>query len=160
MDQGVGKKALATKYTSSARWIVKPDADQFSCPFYNVLVLGDGRQWESHVFIIVYSVTSRESFNRIAQYRESRTRAVGGTHAMVTIVGNKRDLDTEREVLTLEGQMLARELNCWFAETSARKGDNVERLYENGIQYLRWKSTKVQQPMPMEKELDRREKTV
>ncbi|KAF9558471.1 P-loop containing nucleoside triphosphate hydrolase protein [Agrocybe pediades] len=174
-DSGVGKTSLATKFalnffplkhepTYEDVYRVQKVLD-VKTTFMEIIdtgcsvghtALSEYCVRESHAFIIVYSVTSRESFNHVAQYRESITRAVGGTHAMITIVGNKRDLDTEREVSTLEGQRLAKELDCWFAETSARTGDNVAGLYEDGVRYLRRKSAKVQRPMPMEKEHDRK----
>jgi GTPase SAR1 family protein len=41
------------------------------------------------------------------------------------LVGNKCDLVNERMVLREEGQAMAHEFNCTFAETSAKRRINV-----------------------------------
>ncbi|KAK4074922.1 hypothetical protein Purlil1_12834 [Purpureocillium lilacinum] len=81
-------------------------------------------------FMLVYSVTSRQSFQDIASFRHQILRAKIGDYVPVLLVGNKCDLEAEREVTTLEGQALARSLNCNFVETSAKTRINVENAFD------------------------------
>ena len=48
------------------------------------------------------------------------------------IVGNKNDVDAnkQRKVTAEEGQKLGQELNCGWAETSARSNTHVAKAFE------------------------------
>lgn len=45
------------------------------------------------------------------------------------MVGNKLDLDSERQISTSEGQSYANETNLLFSETSARTGEHVGEAF-------------------------------
>ena len=79
--------------------------------------------------IIVYDVTSRDSFNRIKVWQEDLYTKSGvddTANFPLIVFGNKKDLEDQRVVSTKEGQTLAHEINALFVETSALTGDNVE----------------------------------
>ena len=63
-----------------------------------------------------------------SSYLSSPTSAdmIGESHAPVTLVGNKSDRVTEREVSTQEGSALAKETGCDFVEASAKQCINCE----------------------------------
>ncbi|KAJ3007104.1 UNVERIFIED_CONTAM: Ras GTPase [Siphonaria sp. JEL0065] len=82
--------------------------------------LGDG-------FLLVYSITSRQSFNRIKRFREQMLRVRETDDTPMVIVGNKCDMAGERQVSTQEGVELAKLLRCEFIETSAKSKYNVEK---------------------------------
>jgi Ras family protein len=44
------------------------------------------------------------------------------------IIGNKSDLNLQRQVKEGEGRKLAKELGCAFVETSARHNENISKL--------------------------------
>ncbi|KAF7723962.1 GTP-binding protein [Apophysomyces ossiformis] len=46
------------------------------------------------------------------------------------LVANKTDLDVQREVSTAEGQALAQELQALFIETSAKRNENINKLFD------------------------------
>ncbi len=78
-------------------------------------------------FLLVYSITSRKSFEeiknlhkRIQNVKEHKKRI-----AMV-LVGNKCDLEKDREVSESEGRALARRWAVPFYETSAKRRTHVE----------------------------------
>ena len=52
------------------------------------------------------------------------------------LVGNKVDLETEREVSTEEGQTFARKNNLIFFETSAKTALNVEKAFETATKVI------------------------
>lgn len=70
-------------------------------------------------FMLVYSVTSRQSFNILAELRRKVEDTKRAAHVPVIVVGNKADLAHYREVTQDEGVRLAVDLNCSFVEVSA-----------------------------------------
>ncbi|KAJ3187210.1 Ras GTPase ras2, partial [Entophlyctis luteolus] len=112
-------------------------------------------QWirDGQGFLIVYSITSRETFFRVERFREqilrvkdadevtyatsghgtpsgsvsSSAAAVAGLLSVpMILIGNKCDRQAEREVSREEGASLAQRLQCDFIETSAKTRLNVE----------------------------------
>ncbi|KAF5319589.1 hypothetical protein D9619_008376 [Psilocybe cf. subviscida] len=91
---------------------------------------------ESQGFILVYSIASRSTFDRLETLRQSIKRVKHGD-PMFMLIGNKCDKTDEREVLQEEGAALARRFGCEFIETSAKTPQNVERLFTNLVRSLR-----------------------
>ncbi|GLI76768.1 GTP-binding protein [Penicillium ochrochloron] len=72
-----------------------------------------------HGYIIVYSVTSRQSFE------------MGADQVPLVIVGNKSDLKGDQRQVTLdEGRQLAEEFSCGFTEASAFLDFNVAKAFD------------------------------
>ena len=117
-------------------------------------------QWirDGEGFVLVYSISSRASFDRIKKFHQQIQRvkessqsgspsylgpplsALGsGSYgpAPVMLVGNKCDRVTEREVSTQEGSALAKELGCDFVEASAKNCVNVEKAFYDVVRQLR-----------------------
>lgn len=78
--------------------------------------------------LLVYDVTSRESFNSLTNWLND-TRTLASPHIVILLVGNKRDLEEEREVTFLEASTFAQENDLIFLETSAKSGENVEESF-------------------------------
>ncbi|KAJ7293248.1 ras protein [Mycena rebaudengoi] len=95
-------------------------------------------QWirEGQGFILVYSITSRSTFDRLEVFRQSVRRAKSEDPILV-LVGNKSDKTFEREVSKEEGAALARQFGCEFIETSAKTAQNVDRVFTNLVRALR-----------------------
>ncbi|KAJ6457975.1 ras-like protein [Mycena sanguinolenta] len=88
-------------------------------------------------FLLVYSITQRSTFNRIRTYHEHIRRIKGPDgDVAVVVVGNKCDVEANREVSVREGQDLAKELGCTFMETSARQGVNVEEAFVDVVRQI------------------------
>jgi GTPase KRas protein len=125
-------------------------------------------QWirDGEGFVLVYSITSRSSFQRIERFHRQIQRVKESsygpspacpnspliappiappvdwsayTSAPVMLVGNRSDRFTEREVATLEGYALVKELDREFVEASARNCVNVERAFYDVVRALRRK---------------------
>eukprot|EP00483_Globobulimina_turgida_P009375 UN09394 len=108
-------------------------------------------QWmrEGKGFLLVYSITSRATFDEVAMLRDKILRTKDddeGNSVPIVLAGNKCDLDDQRQVQTQEGMQLAKEWNCEFFETSARdKINNVECFYKV-VQLIRqFEQSKLQQ---------------
>ena len=83
---------------------------------------------DSSAAVVVYDVTSRDSFDHTAKWIED-VRVERGSEVVIMLVGNKTDLTDAREVSAAEGEAKAQELNTLFIETSARAGANVKSLF-------------------------------
>ena len=55
---------------------------------------------------------------------------------IVSIIGNKIDLSSERVVSTAEGQKFASDNNMHFYETSALNGENVMNAFEHLLEEI------------------------
>merc|ERR1712195_26894 len=83
--------------------------------------------------IIVYDITSRESFEHVDGWLDD-LRKVRGDEAIVALVGNKCDLDSggARQVTFAEGEALAQKWGAKiFREASAKTGHGVEAVFED-----------------------------
>lgn len=93
-------------------------------------------QSEGQGFILVYSIASRSTFDRLEVFRQSMLR-VKRQKPVFILVGNKCDKTYEREVSKAEGMALARSFGCPFMETSAKTAHNIELVFTNLIRALR-----------------------
>ncbi|KAF5298055.1 hypothetical protein FQA39_LY11823 [Lamprigera yunnana] len=88
---------------------------------------------KGHAFILVYSVSSRQSLEELRPIWELIREIKGPdlTQIPVMLVGNKCDESAElREVSTSEGQSEASSWGVNFMETSAKTNHNVKQLFQ------------------------------
>lgn len=88
-------------------------------------------------FLLVYSITSRQSFEEIRVFQQQILRVKDKDYFPIIVVGNKCDLEGEREVSTEEGRKLARDFGCRFIETSAKSRINVENAFYDIVREIR-----------------------
>jgi GTPase KRas protein len=89
-----------------------------------------------HGFILVYSITSRRSFECVEAYYQHMVCLKAEVPKFI-LVGNKVDNFDQREVTSDEGYALARRLGCPFFETSAKTRVNVEEAFSSLVRILR-----------------------
>lgn len=88
---------------------------------------------KGHAFILVYSVSSRQSLEELRPIWEVIKEVKGPdlTAIPIMLVGNKCDESAElHEVSTTEGQGQAQQWGVHFMETSAKTNHNVKQLFE------------------------------
>ena len=78
--------------------------------------------------IIVYDISNRDSFSHVQQWLND-AQQLAGEHICMMVVGNKADLQGEREVTFLEASRVAQEAEVLFLETSALTGEGVEDIF-------------------------------
>jgi len=78
--------------------------------------------------LLVYDISRRESFNHLAGWLED-ARAHANPSIVITLVGNKSDMESERAVSHEEGKRFADEHGLLFIETSAKNAENVEEAF-------------------------------
>jgi GTPase KRas protein len=77
-------------------------------------------------FVLVYSITSRGSFEEISIFQQQILRTKDKDYFPMIVVGNHCDREDKREVRKQEGAALAREFGCRFVETSSEGWINVD----------------------------------
>ena len=80
--------------------------------------------------LVVYDISSRDTFNNVSTWIEDCKNQSPKTIFMA-LVGNKCDLNDKRQVSIEEGRELAERNDMMFFETSAKDGINVEEIFIN-----------------------------
>ena len=80
-------------------------------------------------FLIVYYIIDKNTFEKLDFWFEQINLNVPENIRYV-LVGNKCDLEGQREVNKDEGINRAKEFNCEFYETSAKEGTNVNEIFQ------------------------------
>merc|ERR1712137_52711 len=88
-------------------------------------------------FLCTFAITSRSSFDEITSFREQILRVKDEDKVPMVLVGNKCDLEEERQVTTVEGQDLAKSVGCPIYETSAKARINVEEAFYELVREIR-----------------------
>jgi len=83
-----------------------------------------------HGYVLVYSVTSRNSFDMIQIVYDKIVNFCGINEIPCVIVGSKTDLHQSRQVAPNEGEELAKSNNAAWVETSAKNNENVGKVFE------------------------------
>ena len=91
--------------------------------------LGDG-------FIVMYSITSNSSFLEVLELVEQIKSAKNEDFFPLVIVGNKCDLEEDRQVKTDRGIQQASKLNASFFETSAKFNINITETFQEVIRLI------------------------
>lgn len=79
--------------------------------------------------IIVYDITSKQSFDEVKYWLKDLDEK-GPQEVLIALAGNKCDLESLRNVLTVDGKGFAEKNNIpIFMETSAQSGVNITELF-------------------------------
>ena len=82
--------------------------------------------------IVVFDVTSRKSYDNVTKWMNSIAEHADPSIIKV-LVGNKIDLEEERDVTSSEAATLARDFGVRYFETSAKQNKNVTEVIEHII---------------------------
>ncbi len=85
--------------------------------------------------LVVYDISSRDSFNNVMSWIEDCKNQSPKTIFMV-LVGNKCDLEDKRQVTYEEGKELADKNELLFFESSAKDGINVDEIFLNSAKEI------------------------
>ena len=79
--------------------------------------------------LVVYDITRKETFNSVDRWISDLT-AVADKKISILVIGNKSDLEDQRQITKEQGQEKGKSFNAAFLETSASSGNNVEKAFE------------------------------
>ncbi|KAI9487674.1 MAG: ras-like protein 1 [Benjaminiella poitrasii] len=88
-------------------------------------------------FLLVYSITSRMSFEEITTFYQQICRVKDRDYFPMVLVGNKCDLESDRQVSSQEGRDLAKNFGCHFIETSAKQRIHVDEAFFEVVRDIR-----------------------
>ncbi|BGP06768.1 RAS1 protein [Rhodotorula toruloides] len=151
---GVGKSALTIQFIQSHFVDDSPRTDSYrkQCMIDEEVALLDvldtaGQEEYSAMreqymrtgegFLLVYSITSRNSFDEIGTFHQQILRVKDKDYFPCIVVANKADLEYERQVGTHEGRELAKHFGCRFIETSAKQRLNVDQAFFDLVREIR-----------------------
>ena len=101
-------------------------------------------------FLPIYSIISRASFEHTNKLRSTIMRMkMDDTSFPIVLVGNKKDLENDRQVQTRDGEALAEKWKVPFFETSAKKFENVNEVFYHLVREI--KRYREAHPKPKEK---------
>ena len=80
--------------------------------------------------LLVYDITKHTTFDEISNYYCGKIKEICKKDIPIILLGNKTDIEDERNVSQEEGVALALSHNYKFKETSALKNENVADAFE------------------------------
>ena len=147
-DNGVGKTCLITRYTDGTfdqNYVLVQSVD-----FKNKIININDKQvklqiWDtcgherfysilksycrcSDGIFLVYDVTNAQSFENIKKWIDS-IKQCAKKDVVITLIGNKCDLNNIKVIDTETGQKLADEYGIKFFETSVKNSVNIEKIF-------------------------------
>lgn len=88
-------------------------------------------------FLLVFSVTDRGSFDEMHKFHKQILRVKDRDDFPMILVGNKADLEHQRQISQNDGQQLARTLKVQYMEASAKIRQNVDQSFHNLVRVIR-----------------------
>ena len=82
--------------------------------------------------LIVFDLTNKETFIKLSEWIEFVNDS-SPADVVITLVGNKSDLDNQRKVSFEEGVEYSKILKCDYYEVSAKNGSNISLIFEKMI---------------------------
>jgi len=113
--------------------------EDFSAVRDQYMRTGDG-------FLCVYSITLQASFDEAVSLHDHILRVKDSDSVPFVLVGNKCDLEEDREIPFDKGQNLSKDLKCPFLEASAKTRFNVVEAFETLVREIKRFRNQVPEP--------------
>jgi len=108
--------------------------EDFSAVRDQYMRTGDG-------FLCVYSITYAVSFSEVQSLYDHILRVKDADKVPFVLVGNKCDLENEREVSKEKGEEFAKAIHCKFMESSAKTKLNVTEAFHELVREIKkWRA--------------------
>jgi len=78
--------------------------------------------------LLVYDISRRETFERLSTWLEDCLK-YSNANIVIIVIGNKCDLESQRQVTREEGEDFAKKNGLLFLETSAKTAENVDEAF-------------------------------
>ena len=87
-------------------------------------------------FLLVFAINDKESFNLLKGKRDRVLKGKHGAKCPILLVGNKQDLENERQVTYAEAKAQASAWGIEYMETSAKTNFNCKEAFEKLAQTI------------------------
>ena len=151
-DSSTGKTSLIVQFTSSTfdeNMTMTVGIDYFMKDVkcndgntYKIKIMDTAGQEQYHSMtlhmlklckgiLLVYSITDKNSFDNLeSKWINEINEFININNIPIVLVGNKKDLENDREVDEQSGRDFADKYNLNFFETSSKTGENVNLAFE------------------------------
>ena len=85
--------------------------------------------------IVVYDITRRETFENVVNWIED-CKNNSSRSILIVLVGNKSDLESDRQIMTEEGKEFANKYGVKFFETSAKNKININEIFKESSEFI------------------------
>lgn len=90
----------------------------------------------SKIVIIVYDITNSDSYEDVLKYWTKEIKENIIDNPLVCILGNKTDMEENRQVNYVDASNYCEENNYLFYEISAKTGDNITEFFNKVCKYV------------------------
>eukprot|EP00026_Physarum_polycephalum_P015335 Phypoly_transcript_15986.p1 GENE.Phypoly_transcript_15986~~Phypoly_transcript_15986.p1 ORF type:complete len:134 (+),score=21.76 Phypoly_transcript_15986:364-765(+) len=97
-------------------------------------------------FILVYSIIANSTFSDLDDLKNQICRVKDRDDVPMVLVGNKCDLEAQRQVATSRGEALAQKFDCAFLEASAKERINVDQVFYDLVRQITLKTAPIEKP--------------
>ena len=148
-DSGVGKSSIIARYISGvfsngivttagvsySQKIIEKDDNKLRLNIWDTAgqekyrSLGKKYYKDAFIIVIVYDITSKDSFDAIKTTWYAEVKKFGEKYNILAIVGNKSDLYEDEKVSEDEAREYAKEIGANFFVVSACSGDGIDEMF-------------------------------
>ena len=89
----------------------------------------------ANVALIVFDITNRPSFEALPLWIENFYKN-GPEQKNIILIGNKKDLEDQRQITQEEAEAFSETNNMIYFETSAKEGDNIDYVFNYAAEKL------------------------
>lgn len=89
-----------------------------------------------HGYVLVYSITDPRSLEVVQIIYDKLLDMTGKVNVPIVLVGNKKDLQTERKISQEQGKKLADSWKAIFLEASAKNNDSVTDIFNTILGHI------------------------
>ena len=96
--------------------------------------------------LLIYDISNLQTYENVKNWI-SQIREEANPNVIIYLVGNKIDLPKEKRVVNIEdGEKIAEEFEIKFKEASAKSGTNVNEIFEELVEKIDEKFSKLEAP--------------
>ena len=97
--------------------------------------------------ILTFDITQRDSFELVGNWLDDLEKNNNKNNIGIILIGNKNDLEEQRQVKKEEGENMANNIKCEYMEVSAKTGDNINEALDEiaKITYENYKSNPLEE---------------
>uniref|UniRef100_V9LEK4 Ras-related protein R-Ras2-like protein n=1 Tax=Callorhinchus milii TaxID=7868 RepID=V9LEK4_CALMI len=88
-------------------------------------------------FLLIFAINQRGSFDEMSKFHRQILRVKDRDEFPMILIGNKSDLDHQRQVTKEEAEGLARQLKVTYMEASAKIRFNVDQAFHELVRVIR-----------------------